>query len=243
MAENEYTDGAVMAEVLSEKRHREMIGGRWEEIGALQYNYLKSAGLMPHHKLADIGCGSLRGGVHFVRYLEAGNYYGFDLVQGLIDAGLAHELQPLGLLDKVSPEQFHAAEGFDFPKHWQGGRQGGRQEQREGEREGEGLMDMAIALSLFTHLTMNSISQCLHKARRILKTGAEFHATIFLGDPDNINAPFSQGDGFTSYAVQDPYHYCRADMDYLARKNGYSLEGISGFDHPRHQVMTVFKKQ
>ena len=104
-------------------------------------------------------------------------------------------------------------------------------------------MDMAIALSLFTHLTMNSISQCLHKARRILKTGAEFHATIFLGDPDNINAPFSQGDGFTSYAVQDPYHYCRADMDYLARKNGYSLEGISGFDHPRHQVMTVFKKQ
>lgn len=235
MPENEYLDEGVMAQVLSEQRHREMIGGRWDEIGLLQFNYLKSQGLLPHHKLADIGCGSLRGGVHFVRYLDPQHYFGFDLVKGLIDAGITHELQPLGLLDKVSPKQFHAADGFAFPPHWEGGKRGQTLDE-------SGQMDMAIALSLFTHLTMNTISQCLNETRRILKTGGTFHATIFRGDPENINAPHAQGDGFTSYAVKDPYHYSDADMDYLARKNGYALRGVTGFNHPRHQLMAVFEK-
>ena len=54
---------------------------------------------MPHHRLLDIGCGALRGGVHFVRYLEDGNYAGLDVNRSLIAAG-HRELQSAGLHEK-----------------------------------------------------------------------------------------------------------------------------------------------
>jgi cyclopropane fatty-acyl-phospholipid synthase-like methyltransferase len=39
---------------------------------------LRSRGLEPSSTLLDIGCGPLRAGVHFIRYLDSGNYFGFD---------------------------------------------------------------------------------------------------------------------------------------------------------------------
>ncbi len=42
--------------------HRDMVGGMWEEIGRLQFEFLRARGLKPSHRLLDIGCGSLRGG-------------------------------------------------------------------------------------------------------------------------------------------------------------------------------------
>jgi ubiquinone/menaquinone biosynthesis C-methylase UbiE len=38
------------------------------------------------HKLLDIGCGALRGGIHFINYVDAGNHYGLDLNSWLIEA-------------------------------------------------------------------------------------------------------------------------------------------------------------
>lgn len=39
---------------------REKVGGLWEQLGSLQFEYLVRNGLEPHHFLLDIGCGSLR---------------------------------------------------------------------------------------------------------------------------------------------------------------------------------------
>ncbi len=38
------------------------VGGLWDEIGQLQFDFLRAKGLLPRHKLLDFGCGSLRGG-------------------------------------------------------------------------------------------------------------------------------------------------------------------------------------
>ena len=46
--------------------HREQVGGLWDEIGALQIDFLRAQGLRPGDTLLDVGCGCLRGGVHFV---------------------------------------------------------------------------------------------------------------------------------------------------------------------------------
>src|SRR5205807_6035012 len=59
--------------------HRAIVGGAWEEIGRLQFEFLTGNGLKPHHRLLDVGCGALRGGLHFIRYLDEGNYVGVDL--------------------------------------------------------------------------------------------------------------------------------------------------------------------
>ncbi len=41
--------------------HRAFVGGRWDEIGRSQFEFMKQRGLLPEHKLVDIGCGALRG--------------------------------------------------------------------------------------------------------------------------------------------------------------------------------------
>jgi len=41
---------------------------------------------------------------------------------------------------------------------------------------------------------------------------------------------------------EDPYHYTRADMSYLARKTGWQLIDIEAFNHPRGQRMAIFEK-
>ena len=42
--------------------HRRCVGGKWDEIGKLQTDFLKEQGLEKNMKFLDIGCGSLRGG-------------------------------------------------------------------------------------------------------------------------------------------------------------------------------------
>src|SRR6476620_10345865 len=58
--------------------HRDYVGGLWDEIGQLQFDFLVSNGLKPQHYLLDIACGSLRAGIHFIPYLETGHYLGID---------------------------------------------------------------------------------------------------------------------------------------------------------------------
>ena len=110
----------------------------WDQIGALQFEFFVAHGLLPHHRLINLGCGSVRGGVRFARYLDRGNYYGIDLNQSLIDAGYELEFKPMGLDSRAPLNNFHATTEFDFSPFDQ-------------------PFDFALALPVFTHLTLNSI--------------------------------------------------------------------------------------
>ena len=112
MRANQYANTQRMRERVLQKRHREYIGGLWEELGLFQLEQLAGHGLLPEHTLLDIGCGCLRGGVHFVRYLKAGGYYGHDLHPELIETGITEELAPLGL--SVPRAHFQSNADFDF---------------------------------------------------------------------------------------------------------------------------------
>lgn len=47
-------------------------------------------GLQPHHVFLDYGCGSLRLGRPLVEHLEPGRFWGLDLAQEFLDAGVVH---------------------------------------------------------------------------------------------------------------------------------------------------------
>ena len=79
-----FYDRKAIADAVKAGRHRESVGGLWDQIGQLQFDFLVANGLRPEHKLLDIGCGSLRGGVKFVRYLQSGHYFGTDLNGSLL---------------------------------------------------------------------------------------------------------------------------------------------------------------
>ena len=68
--------------------HREYVGGLWEEIGRLQFKFLLRQGLAPSDCFLDIACGSLRGGVHFIDYLNPGNYLGIEKQRRLVELGI-----------------------------------------------------------------------------------------------------------------------------------------------------------
>src|SRR5712691_3540887 len=96
-----YGDKAALEAEVRAGRHRACVGGLWDEIGQLQIDFLVSRGLLPHHRLLDVGCGSLRGGVKLIKYLDAGHYAGIDLHESLLDAGYEIELAKEGLTHKL----------------------------------------------------------------------------------------------------------------------------------------------
>jgi SAM-dependent methyltransferase len=199
--------------------HREMVGGLWDELGTLQFEFLKSRGLARGHRLLDVGCGALRGGVHFVRYLDAGGYHGVDINASLLDAG-RRELAAAGIADKAP--QLLVSDRFEV------GRFGAK-------------FDFAIAVSVFTHLPMNHIVRCLVEVRRVLAPGAPFFASFFEAPAAAHLAPLPHAPGgiVTCYD-SDPYHYALAELEAMAGFAGMSVEAIGAWNHPRDQRMLAF---
>jgi SAM-dependent methyltransferase len=198
--------------------HRRAVGGRWEELGRLQFDYLRSAGLHPEHYLLDVGCGSLRGGVHFIRFLEAGHYVGIDKNPDRLEAGRRIELPRYGLEHKQPV--LEVVDDFDV------GHIGCS-------------FDFALAQSVFTHLPRNLIELCIAKVGAVLVPGGRFYATFNArraGEEamaDRSNLPFEK----------DPiYRYEPEILRSLGEDAGLAVDVVADWGHPRSQAMLVFTK-
>ncbi len=213
-----YYDGSFISEAVDLNLHRDIIGGHWDAIGDLQFRQLVDSGLAPGHKLLDIGCGSLRGGVRFVRYLEAGHYYGLDLNVSLLDAGYDREIIPSGLAEKLPRENLVADSHFDFTRF-------------------DAEFDFALAFSLFTHLPLDVIRVCLERLAAVMKPGGSLLATFFEA-PDDVptfeDMTHPPGE-ITTHAGADPYHQRFADFEYLAGGLPWDVSYVGDFGHPRGQ--------
>jgi cyclopropane fatty-acyl-phospholipid synthase-like methyltransferase len=200
--------------------HRNFVGGFWHEIGTLQFEFLLRHGLLPSHKLVDIGCGALRCGLPIIRYLEKGNYFGLDLNESLLEggkrelmlAGLTAKQPKLLLNNKFELDRFGVS--FDF----------------------------AIAQSLFTHLDMNLIVRCLTEARKVLHSNSKFLVSFLLApSPGHITPIRHQPGGVVSNFDSDPFHYSFDEMQWLARTAGFSAELFGEWNHPRNlQMLQLF---
>ena len=59
----------------------------WEMKRDFQIRFLKAVGLKPEHRLLDFGCGTLRGGIPLIQYLDKANYTGLDARHDVIEEG------------------------------------------------------------------------------------------------------------------------------------------------------------
>lgn len=64
----------------------------YDLIAASVFNLLTNNGLRQHHKLLDIGCGSLRLGRLFIPYLNRGKYIGVEPNKWLVSEGIKNEV-------------------------------------------------------------------------------------------------------------------------------------------------------
>lgn len=221
-----YYDARAVEAAVARGDHRALVGGLWEEIGRLQYETLVARGLRPEHRLLDIGCGALRGGVHFVRYLAPGNYYGLDLNGSLLDAGYEQELGPLGLKERLPRENLLADGDFKF------GRFGTN-------------FDHAIALSLFTHLPLDLIRVCLERLAPCMKVGGVFYASFFNADerePTYIDI-VQEPAGVITHGGTDPFHHRISDFVHLCAGLPWDVQPIGDFGHPRGQKLIAFVRR
>ena len=225
VAVNPY-DRVLNADEIAEGDHRRMIGGMWGTLGPLQLQHLVADGLAPNMRLVDIGCGSLRGGVHFVDYLDAGNYFGLDLNASLLQAGYDVELAALGLQHKLPREQLVADDSFALSRF--------------------GVeFDVALAHSVFTHLPLNHIRRCLAEAAAVLRPGGRFYATFFerpSGHP--LLEPYThQPGGITTHLERNPYHYQPDELRWCARDLPFTVRSFGQWGHPRAQRMMCLERQ
>ena len=142
-----------------EQDPKQAVGGMWEEIGDLQFEFLRASGLLPGHKLLDIGCGTLRGGRHFIRYLDEGNYFGIDISPKAIEAAQGL-VQSEGLATKDPTLVLSRSRDLKFREF-------------EGER-----FDYLLAQSVFTHLKPEHIRECFEHIERVMAPGSAFYFTF-----------------------------------------------------------------
>lgn len=112
----------------------------FERAGRLQLVTLLEQGLLPGHRVLDLGCGALRGGYWLIHFLDRGCYFGIEPHQPMLEAGLRHILEP-DLLDLKAPRFDHNSD-FDA---------GVFEEQ----------FDFMLARSIWTHASKRQIEQML----------------------------------------------------------------------------------
>ena len=91
----------------AERRHARVGPAHlWRMKREFQIDFLRRAGLAPSARLLDLGCGTLRGGLPLIAFLEPGHYTGVDVrAEVLVEARA--ELRE-AVLEHKAPELVHA---------------------------------------------------------------------------------------------------------------------------------------
>jgi hypothetical protein len=186
-------------DALARGRHRDIVGGRWEETGRLQLALLRDEGLLPQHRLLDIGAGSLRLGCKVVPYLDPGHYWATDASLALMQRGYQTELASPARLP-----QSHLVEDADFafpgvPSD----------------------IDFAIAWGVFTHLPADNLARALISLRARFQQLQKFLFTLFVADEVAAHAPVAQPDGVVTHPDRPPYHVLDRDVHLQASNAGF----------------------
>lgn len=144
----------------AERRHRKAGPMHlWKSKRDFQIRFLKEVGLKPEHYLLDIGCGTLRGGIPIIEYLEKGHYFGVESRADVLAEG-RKELHEANLEDKepvliVSENLSSLDIGVTFDYIW--------------------------AFSVLIHMTDEILNDCLCFVNQHLKNSGAFYANVGIG--------------------------------------------------------------
>jgi SAM-dependent methyltransferase len=191
-----------------------MIGpvGYWKEMQEYQLGLLKRLGMEPRHKLLDIGCGPLSGGLAFIPYLDTGNYYGVDLREKAIEEA-TRQVKKAGLEDKKPVLTVSSTFG---------------REELDGTR-----FDYVWMSQTSYHLDDGLIENCLETVAERLNPGGRFYAD-FLSDP----AMVTPGKKWFEYSW---YFHTFEDMERKSRRHGLELTNLGTIEQFGYPVDWALK--
>ncbi len=176
---------------------------QWEMKRKFQIEFLKARGLETGHRLVDIGCGTLRGGIPLIEYLEPGHYTGLEVRSDVLDDGRA-ELREAGLESK----QPHLICNDDFDKL--------------ALDPPDTRFDYAWAFAVLIHMPDDVLESCLSFVGRHLASDGALYANINVCDPgDAREGKFTQWQGFPVMA--HPLDWYRA----TAARHGLKIDDLA----------------
>jgi SAM-dependent methyltransferase len=127
----------------------------WKMKRDFQMAFLRAQGLMPQHRLLDIGCGTLRGGIPIIDYLDRGHYVGIEVRPSVLAEGLK-ELCDAGLEDKAPTLIAGEIGAIDIP----------------------GRLDFVWAFSVLMHMTDDIVERTVAYVARQIASGGAFYANV-----------------------------------------------------------------
>ncbi len=195
-----YLAPGFYTDALAQGRHRDIVGGRWDETGRLQLALLGAHGMQPHHHLLDIGAGSLRLGCKAVPYLDPGHYWATDASLALMQRG--HQIE-LADRARLPASQLIEDAGFTYP----------------------GIpdsIDFAIAWGVFTHLQADALTRALQSLRGRFGHLKNVLFTVFLASDGARTGPIAQPDGVVTHPDRPPYHVPARDVTARCHKAGFT---------------------
>lgn len=145
---------------VSQKRHALVGDGKlWKMKRNFQFHFLLQNGLKDDHKFLDIGCGTLRGGIPIIKYLQHGNYYGIEVRENVL-AEAKRELKETGLEIK-NPHLLYFKHFSDLAL--------------------DVKFDVMFAFSVLIHLEDTVAESCFEFVSNFLDENGVFYANVNLG--------------------------------------------------------------
>lgn len=194
-------------EVRAQERHR-LVGppDLWAMKRRFQIEFLLAQGLRREDRLLDLGCGTLRGGIPLIEYLQPRHYTGIDVRPAVLDearcelaeAGLAHKEPALVAAGRLA--DLTLAERFDV------------------------VWSFAVLIHMHDDILHEALDLV---ARHLADDQSRFFATVHLGQSSGGN-----WQGFP--IVSRPWEFYRAAFqDHGLRVTDIGSLREHGHDHPR----------
>ena len=137
----------------------------WKMKRDFQIKFLKDMGLQPKHSFFEIGCGTLRGGIPIIEYLDTSNYFGAEVRKKALKEG-KNELKDSGLEWKnptliLSPDISNLSIDQNFDYIW--------------------------SFSVLFHMNDKIVSDTFNFVSKHLSNKGVFYANVNIGDSKENN--------------------------------------------------------